>query len=232
MFLLLCVSFKLWFGIICCTFWVYPTFEIFESLIHQILITSQFFFKILNSIKCYRKTVWTLQVGRSPFTCHRDSNPRDGNPIRRSRNTTWPSKCLLNSSEYNDLRVVLFDRCRRSFDTVEMGNRKIFDTWLYSLFLLPPPRGWSPQTNIFLTFVLKIFEPFVPRLFVNPKKMVEIPKKIMSMEFICENVWVLYENMYPFIVGFISVSWTGSVRTNWGKRSSVRTRAYLMFSSV
>ena len=48
----------------------------------------------------------------------------------------------------------------------------------------------------------------------------------------CVNVWVLYENMYPFIVGFISVSWTGSVCTNWGKRSSAQTRAYLMFSSV
>ena len=48
----------------------------------------------------------------------------------------------------------------------------------------------------------------------------------------CENVWVLYENMYPFIVGFISVSWTGSMCTNWGKRSSARTRAYLMFSWV
>ena len=28
----------------------------------------------------------------------------------------------------------------------------------------------------------------------------------------CENVWVLYENMYPFVVGFISVSWTGTPR--------------------
>jgi len=57
-------------------------------------------------------------------------------------------------------RLSNLPRCLTRFTNMQehsrdSGNENICNvvaTCLYSLFSLPPPRGWSPQTNICLTF--------------------------------------------------------------------------------
>ena len=73
--------------------------------------------------------------------------------------------------------------CNNTPVALEMGNCKlsiIFDTWLYSLFSLPPPRGWLLQTNVFWCFVSKIYWPFVQWIFINSKKNAKIPNNLWT----------------------------------------------------
>jgi len=66
-------------------------------------------------------------------------------------NTEYPAHPLVSKNVIT---------CYNTLMTLEMKNRKLltwFDTRLYSLFSLPPPKGWSPQTYIFRRFVSKTF---------------------------------------------------------------------------
>jgi len=88
------------------------------------------------------------------------------------------NQALIEFDEKVDPRVVLMDSRRRSFGTVEMGIRNIsviFDTWLYSLFSLPPKEGGHHKQILFDVLYQEYFDTLYHEC-SSTQKNSEIPK--------------------------------------------------------